>query len=621
MKRVLHLLSSPGEWHRALLRARHEIRRGNLLAATGAWLRNRAPAIGTYRQWIARYDTLSADDMTTIATRISALAAPPVFSIITPVHDPAPGHLSAMLHSVRQQIYPHWELILVDNGCRDSKVRDILHDAASSDPRIKRIASETNLGIARANNLALGVASGTHIAFLDHDDTLAQHALATAALALGSNPHTRVLYSDEDKLDAQGRRIAPYMKPAFDPILLLGQNYMCHFLVVEAVLLRTVGGFRENIDGAQDHDLALRISESVEEASILHLPFVLYHWRMHSGSTASALTAKRDIAALTSKVVTDHIQRKGLRATLDTIEGGFSQIGFAPSSPRPLVSILIPSKNNAELLRRCVQSIETLTEYPSYEIAVIDNGSTDASALELLQSLKLRDLGGVKIHVRHDPHPFNFARMNNSAARSAPGQVLCFLNDDTEVISPGWLSDLVGALELERTGAVGAQLLYPSGIIQHAGTLAGFAGTAINLGPPSRQGEGGYFGQFQLARRVSAVTAACMVTRKETFLSLNGFDEGFPVAFNDVDYCLRLQSAGLHVLYCPTALLRHHESATLRDPRSSSRREGFEADSARFADRWGAVLESSVGYSPNLALEGRPYDLAAPPRSFRMWHS
>ncbi|MEL6287343.1 MAG: glycosyltransferase family 2 protein [Pseudomonadota bacterium] len=533
----------------------------------------------------------------------------PTFSILTPVWNPPPELLQAAIQSVEAQSYPQWRLILVDNASTRDGVADIL-DKAELHPQVTVVRLAENIGISGATNRAAELAETTHLTFLDHDDLLAADALLLIAAELVRMPARRLVYSDEDKIDEAGRRFSPYLKSQFDPLLLLGQNVCCHLTVVRRCDFDAVGGLRPLLDGAQDHDLLLRLTERLRPEEISHIPETLYHWRTHSASTSVSASAKPGASDATGRAVADALARRFPTgaAHAEARPNGHRQIIFSPPAPAPHVTIIIPTRNGADLLSRCLATLFARTQYPSFDVEIVDNASDAADAIELLETWAAREPERLRVH--RDPRPFNFARMNNEAAERARGTVLCMMNNDIEVTDGAWLDRLVGALvRLDDAGAVGPRLLYPDGTVQHDGILTGFAGTAINLGLGRSPDDPGYQGVLDLKRRVSAVTAACMVTPRSTFLALGGFDaEHFPVAFNDVDYGLRLSEAGKQSVVCPAVTLVHHESATLGRPETGARAQTYAADVAAFKARWGAYRDPH--YSPHLDLRRRPYLLA-----------
>jgi GT2 family glycosyltransferase len=592
--------------HRALLSAPPPPRR--VLAPLAPW--PLLPLVdAAYRTWVDRFDTLDDAARTRIARQVDALDTPPTFSIVMPVHDPDPEFLTAALESVRQQIYPHWELCVADDASVSAEVVELVEEAAEADPRIKLVRRTKRGHISVATNSALALARHTWVAFLDHDDVLAEHALALVALAVVAHPMVKLVFSDEDKLDAEGRRSQPYFKPDFDPVLLLGQNYLAHLRVVRRDVLERLGGCREGFEGSQDWDLHLRLAEILSDDEVVHIPRVLYHWRIHAGSAAATVEAKPYAKDSGARAITQHLERTGRPGRLFPVLGGWWRVGWAVPDPAPLVTVIICTRDG-EHLRRCLESLWLRTTYSRFEVLIVDNRSVRADTQEVLALAGQRGA-----RVRRDPRPFNFSALNNDAVKEATGELVCFLNDDIEVITPEWLEEMVGQISQAKVAAVGAKLYFPDGKVQHAGVAIGRGGVASHLGRDGDRLDMGYFGHSALARQCSAVTAAAMLIRRDVFESVGGFDEvDLAVAFNDVDLCVRLRQAGWRVVWTPFAEHIHHESATrgldnLHDPR-------FAKENALMERRWGYLFAEDPFFNVNLDLdEAGTVVLACPPRT------
>ena len=559
-----------------------------------------------YLIWIDSFDTLDELARIEIGDRLQALPRLPLVSIVLPVYNPPERFLRAALSSVRRQLYRNWELCIADDASTKGDVVRILDQFRRTDPRIKVVRREENGHICAATNSALALAEGEWVAFMDHDDQLPEHALALAVLALAEHPDAGMLYTDEDKLDEAGRRHSPYFKPDFDPLLLLGQNYLAHFLLVRRDLVSAVGGMREGFEGSQDWDLVLRVSEHLEESQVVHVPHVLYHWRTHAASTSSGLEAKPYAADAGERAVREHLGRQGRSATITPLVSGHLGVSWDLPEDPPLVSVIVPTRDGP-LLRQCLDSLLSKTSYPRFEVVVVDNGSTDPEVLDYLE-LRQADLTVIR-----DDRPFNYAALNNEAVKQANGEVVCLLNDDTEIIVDRWLHEMVGHLCQPRVGAVGAKLLYDNGRIQHAGVILGMggaAGHAYRLVPADSTGS---MGRLILAQTLSAVTGACMAVRRQAWEEVGGMDEmNLAIAFNDVDLCLRLREAGWRVVWTPEARLIHHESLTRGS--EIKRRAGFAEEGRYMIERWGLALERDPAYNPNLSLVAEEFSLSWPPR-------
>lgn len=544
------------------------------------------------------------------ARRLAALPARPRVSILLPVYAPPLDWLRACLDSVRAQVYPDWELCIADDASPAPQVRALIEDYCRRDGRIRAVYRARNGHIAAASNDALALARGEWVALLDHDDLLAPHALLEMVRAVLAHPRWRMLYSDEDKLDAAGRRCDPYFKPDFDGTLLLGQNCIGHLAMYRADLLREVGGVASGVDGSQDWDLALRCVERLRRDEIGHVPQVLYHWRAHAGSSAADPAAKDYATAAARRAVQAHLQRTGQAAEVEILAPGRLRVRRALPSPPPRVSLIVPTRDRVDLLRPCVEGLLHATDYPALEVLVVDNGSVEAQTRDYLAAIA-RD---ARVRVLRFDAPFNYSAINNFAARQASGSVLGLINNDIQVIAPGWLREMVAEALRPEVGAVGALLLYPDGRIQHAGVLLGIGGVAAHPWCGHPADSDGQMGRLRLAQELSAVTGACLVVRREAFDAVGGLDEALPVAFNDVDLCLRLRAAGYRNVWTPHARLVHAESATRgpdTDPHNLARLRR-EADFMR--RRWGVLLDDDPAYNPNLSLDGEAFALAASPR-------
>jgi GT2 family glycosyltransferase len=458
------------------------------------------------------------------------------------------------------------------------------------------------------------MATGEWTGCLDHDDILAEHALALVAVAINEHPEAGIVYSDEDKLDASGIRHGPYFKPDFDPLLLLGQNYLSHLCLFRRDLVTQAGGYREGYEGSQDWDLTLRVSELVTSEQVVHIPHVLYHWRVHAGSTASGLAAKPYAVDAGRRAVIDHLARTGRpgRVTPARIgSSGFNRVSWSCPEVEPLVSIVIPTRDGGDALKRCIESVLAMTTYGNFEVVVVDNASRSVPTLEYLRATNDR------VTVVRDERQFNFSSLSNLGVRRTSGEIVCLLSDDTEVISEDWLTEMVGHVLQPQVGAVGAKLYYPDGRVEHGGIVLGMHGVAAHSYRFSGRLSPGYSGRLQLAQHMSAVTAACMVVRREAWDQVGGLDEpNLPGAFNDVDLCLRLRDSGWGVVWSPYAELFHHKPIKREAGDIGPRVEESEGEITYMQNRWGPkVLCNDPYYNPNLSLDAEDFSLARPPRA------
>jgi GT2 family glycosyltransferase len=569
-----------------------------------------------YPKWILAHDRLTDADRAAIRAQVAQWTDAPLLSVVMPVYNAPERWLRAAIASVREQLYPHWELCIADDCSPAPHVRPLLEAAAAQDARIRVTFRTANGGIAAASNSALALARGTHVGLLDHDDALAEQALYLVAAAVRGQPGLDFLYSDEDKLDEEGRRCLPYFKPDWNPDLLLNQNYVTHFAVYRRTLLERIGGFRQGFDGGQDFDLALRFTEQTEPARIGHLPFVLYHWRMVPGSTAQAVSNKSYTLVAAKRAMEDALRR---RCAAATVEPGllpiFFRVAYSIPAPAPLVSLIVPTRDKVRLLRTCIESVLARTTYPRFEIVVVDNQSAEGATLAYFERLR----GDPRVRIVPWAHPFNYAALNNFAAAEARGELLCLLNNDIEVLTPDWLTELVGHALRPEVGAAGARLLYPDGTLQHAGIFLGYKGSAGHLFKhiPAQYPTMGL--RTFVAQNVSGVTAACLVLRKAVYAEAGGLDERYAVAFNDVDFCLRIRERGYRIVWTPYATLTHHESASRgrEDTPLQAARLGQERDKLRA--RWARELDADPAYNPNLTLDREDCGLAEAPRVAHPW--
>lgn len=581
-------------------------------------LRDRNPIDDRYADWVRAFDTLSEDDRTAIAARIAAMHYRPTISVVVPLYNTPEHLLRRCIDSVRTQLWPHWELCLADDASTAPHVRTICERYAAGDKRIRFTRRENNGHIAAASNTALGLASGEFVALLDHDDELAAHALYMVAEALNERPDLDLVFSDEDKIDDAGTRREPWFKSDWNYDLMLSQNAVVHLVVFRRRLVEEVGGFRGGFDGSQDYDLTLRIAERTTPDRIRHIPFILYHWRAIPGSVALGVGEKDYPYVAAAHVLEEHLARTGrLGARVERqAHPGYYRIHWPLPPDPPRVAVIIPTRDKLQLLRVAVNSILERTDYPSVEMIIVDNGSVEQQTLEYLQSIQ--ELRNVRV-LRYD-QPYSFAALNNWAVAQTDAPLLGFVNNDVEVITPGWLSEMASHALRPEVGAVGCKLYFPNGTIQHAGIVVGIGGRAGHPHQGYQRDASGYFGRAVCVQRLSAVTAACMVMRREVFTRLGGFNErDFAIAFNDVDLGLRLNRAGLGVVWTPHAELFHHESASLGVPTSDHRQRQFAQECANLTRCWPEAIRNDPFYNPNLTNTGGDWSVAIPPRVTRPW--
>lgn len=515
-----------------------------------------------------------------------------LISIVCPVYRTPVNILKETIQSVLNQTYPYWELCLTLCDDESPELKNVISQFANEDRRIHIVGLEKNRGISENTNSALEEVQGTWISFLDHDDLLAPNALYAVAKHITDQPNCDLVYSDEDLLSSTGRfRRSPNFKPAWSPEMLVHFNYICHFVAVRRDVLQRVGGLRSEVDGAQDWDLLLRISEQTQR--IHHIPKVLYHWRELSTSTAGQLDTKPYVVSAQKKVVQDTLRRRGISAQVDVLRNGHVHPCWELSKS-PLVSVIIPNRDQPHLIRQVVTGILEDTDYPNVHIVIVDNQSTHPDVLAYYASLKQRNQATVVNY----PHPFNYSAACNRGAKAALGDYLLFLNNDIEITKKDWLKELVKWALDPGVGMVGPHLLYPNGRTQHAGLVLGLFGlVGHNYYQCSREADSP-FGSAEWVRNVTAVTGACQLVSRQLFNQLDGYDEDYRLLYSDVDLCLRIRQQGSRIVYTPHSQLIHHEAATRK-----SRKED-EKDAQRFAELL-AKLEIQVDPYYNSSLSAR----------------
>ncbi|MEO0391946.1 MAG: glycosyltransferase [Pseudomonadota bacterium] len=573
-----------------------------------------------FADWSQHFDTLDDTALASLQVLKAELSDQPMISIVVPVYRPPLEILRQAVQSVRDQIYDQWELCLVDDGGQDPAVSDLLALMASEDSRIKVQINQHNQNIAGATNDAFALATGDYVAMMDHDDVLRPHALLMMAKALREYPDARVLYSDEDKVDENNRRYAPYFKPAWNRELFYSQNYLNHLTLIRKDLVDKVGGWRPGFDGSQDYDLLLRVIEQLADDQIVHVPLILYHWRAIEGSAATEIGTKSEAAGAGERALAEHFQRLGQKVViepgaLDYGLDGYYRVRHAIPAKPPRVSLIVPTKDQLTLTKGCLDGLLDRTDYPNLEILLVDNNSEKAETLAYFDSVAHDS----RVRVLRYQEPFNFSAINNFAAKRASGDVIGLLNNDTEVIEPDWLTEMVSHAIRPDVGCVGAKLYYANDQVQHAGVIVGLGGVAGHSHKYFPRSSAGYFGRLVLTQELTAVTAACLLLRKTVFDEVGGLDEDLVVAFNDVDFCLRVREAGYRNLYTPYAALYHLESVSRGLEDTPAKLKRFHSEMTHLKDRWADQLLWDHAYSPNLSLDTENFALANPPRSLRPW--
>lgn len=522
----------------------------------------------------------------------------PKISIITPVLNTREEWLRSSIESVLHQIYDNWELCIADDGSDQPHIRETLNFYQQKDARIKVKYLNENQGVSGASNEALAMASGEFIGFLDHDDQLLPNALYEVVLMLNRNARADFIYSDEILISKRGKPVFAYFRPDFSLDYMLSHCYIVHFVVIRASILKKIGGFRAEFTVSQDYDLFLRVLSQTR--NVLHIPKILYRWRQYESSTGHLL--KERVMESSRRALQDFADREGIKGVV----WGTKNFNFFRLKrdilDRPKISIIIPTKDRIDLLKRCIESIQNRSSYDNYEIIIVDNMSQEEETAAYLDGLgkSYENCRIIKFNEK-----FNYSKLNNYAAEFARGEHLLFLNNDIEVLNSDWLEAMLEQSQRDEIGCVGAKLLYPDRKIQHVGVVVGWGGRAEHIYKWLHSNDIGYMGHFVSIRNYSAVTAACMMLRKSIFNEVGGFDERFEIGFGDVDLCLRVRELGYENLFTPYAELLHYESAT------RGRSFSFDPhpnDTKRFIERWQEYIKGGDPYyNPNLPLDS--YDI------------
>ena len=571
-------------------------------------IKNRFLAPIRYRKWILKNEPNQSMLAEQLASSKYFLYRP-LISIVTPVYNTPIEIIRATIESVISQTYENWQLCIA-NGSPDAKsLSSILDEYQKRDNRINVIHLQQNLGIAGNTNAAIDLTKGEFIGFLDHDDCLASFALFEVAQTLQTYPNADLIYSDEDILSSNGKkRFSPHFKPAFSLDLLRSINYITHFMVIRKSIGNKVGWLSNGYEGSQDYDLTLRIIEIARE--VIHIPKILYHWRSWASSTtnteATSSPAKRLANEAGKKALREHLERRGLESS---VENGshltLYQVRYAITS-NPTISIIVLSKDHADDLRKCIYSIQNKSTYHNYEILVVENASQEKKTFLLYEELRNNPF----IRILDYKESFNFSSANNYAVNLAIGDVLLFLNNDTEVLSQDWLERMLEHALRTDVAIVGAKLYYPNDTIQHAGVILGIGGFAGHSHKYFHRKANGYINRLKLIQNYSAVTGACMMMRKEVFYELGGFDEQYAIAANDIDLCLKALSKNYLIVWTPYSELYHHESKTRGNEDTEEKKRRFSQEIARFQKKWPRILDrGDYYYSPNLTLTSEDFSV------------
>lgn len=572
-----------------------------------------APVVGeSYQQWIESNEPAPAT-YPALRERSKTFALQPLVSIVMPTYNTPAKWLSKALDSVIDQVYENWEICVADDCSTKPEVRTVLDAYVAKYPGRVKVAYRTQNGhISASSNSALELATGEFVGLLDHDDELHPLALYCTVETLNAHPDAALIYSDEDKISEAGERSDPYFKCDFNYDLFLSQNMISHFGVYKTSVMREVGGFRVGFEGSQDYDLALRVLDHVGPQAIQHVPRALYQWRMIPESTAAGHDAKPYAHIAAMRALDEHLARNRIAAHAEHAPGtdAFNKVVYDLPADLPSVEIIIPTRDSAGLVEQCVESVRQKSSYPNWRITIIDNGSVKPETHDLFARLQTDE----RIRVVRDDSPFNYSALNNRVALASTADFVCLMNNDIEVINADWLEEMVALASQPNVGAVGAKLLYPDDTIQHGGVILGVGGIASHAHKHFPNSHPGYFARARLRNAMSAVTAACLLIRQSIYQQVGGLDEQLHVAYNDIDFCLRVGKAGYRNVWTPYAELYHHESASRGAEDTPEKISRFNQESELVRQRWGDLLLNDPYYSPNLTLNADDFSFAWPSR-------
>lgn len=533
----------------------------------------------------------------------------PLISIVVPVYNTPQTFLRQMIESVQKQSYSEWELCIGNASPDNQELKKVIEEY-KNDPRIREVEIPENKGISQNTNRAMEIATGEWIGLLDHDDLLAPNALYEIAKAVCECPDAEVIYTDEDKVTTDLKEhFQPHLKPDFNVDLLRSNNYICHFFVASRDLIERVGGFRPEFNGAQDYDLILRCTEQAKQ--IVHIPKILYHWRVHKASTADNPASKMYAFDAGKRAIEEHLRRCNTKGIVEhTKDLGFYRVKYEVCG-EPLVSIIIPNKDQVTSLKKCLESIREKTSYQNYEIIIVENNSEESETFAFYKKI-----AGDKIKIVTWEGEFNYSAINNFGVRHARGDYLLLLNNDVEIISEDWMKEMLSHCQRKEVGIVGAKLYYPDNTIQHAGIIIGIGGVAGSIFTGLPRAFSGYLHKASIQLDLSAVTAACMLVKRSVFEQVGGLEEKLKVAFNDVDFCLRVREKGYLVVYDPYAELYHYESKTRGAEDTKEKVRRFQTEIEYMRSHWIDLLKKGDPYyNCNLSLTKWDYSLKNNQRS------
>lgn len=570
-----------------------------------------------YKSYVEKFDTLGEFDIVSIRRHMDSFAKRPLISILIPVCGVSLRYLQSTVQSVLAQIYENWELCIAVDDSVALEIASYLKSISENDGRVKVVGLDSDGCVSVVTNASLEMATGEFFTILGRGDVISLHALYLIALKINESGGLNIIYSDSDEIDGRGIRDNAFFKSSWNPDLFISRDMISRSAAYRTSLVREIGGFRVEYEGGQECDLTLRCVKKSEPSQICHIPRVLYHFRRYGESDLIDPCAESDAFDAKERALSEYFKdQPGVSVSRGKLTGTY-RVRYPVPTPSPKISVIIPTRDGGPLLKKCILSMFDGTDYENMEIVVVDNQSKDRETIDFLQSLSLKDNVTV---LRYD-FPFNYSSINNFAERHTSGDVLCFLNDDVEAIEPDWLMEMVSHALRQDIGAVGAKLLYADGFVQHAGVvmgIGGFASHAHRLYPSTHPG---YSGRAAVVQNFSAVTGACLVMRREVFRAVGGFDEeNLPVAFNDVDLCLRVREAGYRIVWTPYAVLHHFESYSRGDDQmSAEKRARFNREKSFMLSRWSTDQLDDPYYNRNLTLDREDFTIADFPRMYVPW--
>ena len=552
-----------------------------------------------YRKWIEK------NERDILQTK--PLQKKPLVSIITPTYNTQKRYLTEMIESVLAQTYTNWELCIADDASTQPETLKTLQYYEKRYKNIKVTYREKNGHISQASNSALSLATGEYVVFLDHDDTLSPNALYEMVKKLNENPKLKLIYSDEDKIDKNSKRYNPHFKSGWNPDMFFSQNYICHLVFLKKDAVDAIGGFRTGYEGSQDYDLLLRSLHVIKDDEIDRIEKILYHWRAIEGSTAYGSDEKAYAHEAGLKALQDYFSSQNVHVESGILSNTY-KVNYlkTETEPYPLVSILIPTRDGYDILHKCIESIIKKTSYPNYEILVLNNETTCKKTLTYFETIEKHE----NVTVLPYNKAFNYSEINNYGVFKSRGDIIALVNNDIEVVSGSWLDEMVSHACRKEIGAVGAKLYYDEGSVQHGGVVLGIGGVAGHAHKHFGHNAHGYFSRLKIVQNYSAVTAACLVVRKELFYEVGGLDEeNLSIAFNDVDFCLKLQEKGYRNLWTPYAELNHHESKSRGPEDTEKKKRRFEQEVGYMIKKWDQTLKNDKYYNKNLTKKHENFGL------------